>query len=134
MTKPSYYITTPIYYVNDKPHLGHAYTTIACDVLARFKRLDGFDVKFLTGTDEHGHVTKLVRQLVEEDGQGDLDAKRPRYGKGSSEGDTISEVMREIRDDAQNGTHAKSLARASAHRFSLLNPLLGLGGFLWGRR
>jgi len=52
--KKNYYITTPIYYVNDKPHLGHAYTTVACDVLARFKRLDGFDVKFLTGTDEHG--------------------------------------------------------------------------------
>jgi methionyl-tRNA synthetase len=49
-----YYITTPIYYVNDKPHIGHAYTTLACDVLARFKRLDGYDVKFLTGTDEHG--------------------------------------------------------------------------------
>ncbi len=49
-----YYITTPIYYVNDIPHLGHTYTTVACDVLARFKRLDGYDVKFLTGTDEHG--------------------------------------------------------------------------------
>ncbi|MDA0305564.1 MAG: methionine--tRNA ligase [Proteobacteria bacterium] len=49
-----YYLTTPIYYVNDVPHIGHAYTTLACDVLARFKRLDGFDVKFLTGTDEHG--------------------------------------------------------------------------------
>ncbi len=52
--KPAYYLTTPIYYVNDSPHIGHAYTTLACDVLARFKRLDGFDVKFLTGTDEHG--------------------------------------------------------------------------------
>ncbi|PZP56267.1 MAG: methionine--tRNA ligase, partial [Micavibrio aeruginosavorus] len=50
----NYYITTPIYYVNDKPHLGHTYTTIACDILARFKRLDGYKVKFLTGTDEHG--------------------------------------------------------------------------------
>ncbi len=49
-----YYLTTPIYYVNDDPHIGHAYTTLACDVLARFKRLDGFDVKLLTGTDEHG--------------------------------------------------------------------------------
>ncbi|MCH7833154.1 MAG: class I tRNA ligase family protein, partial [Proteobacteria bacterium] len=49
-----YYLTTPIYYVNDDPHIGHAYTTLACDVLARFKRLDGFEVKFLTGTDEHG--------------------------------------------------------------------------------
>ena len=51
---PPFYITTPIYYVNGQPHIGHAYTTLACDVLARFKRLDGYDVKFLTGTDEHG--------------------------------------------------------------------------------
>ncbi len=57
-TAKNYYITTPIYYVNDKPHLGHTYTTIACDVLARFKRLDGFNVKFLTGTDEHGLKVK----------------------------------------------------------------------------
>ena len=52
--KPAFYITTPIYYVNDVPHIGHAYTTLACDVLARFKRLDGHQVMFLTGTDEHG--------------------------------------------------------------------------------
>ena len=50
----TYYLTTPIYYVNDAPHIGHAYTTLACDALARFKRLDGYNVKFLTGTDEHG--------------------------------------------------------------------------------
>jgi methionyl-tRNA synthetase len=49
-----FYITTPIYYVNDVPHIGHAYTTIACDTLARYKRLTGYDVFFLTGTDEHG--------------------------------------------------------------------------------
>jgi methionyl-tRNA synthetase len=49
-----FFITTPIYYVNDLPHLGHAYTTVACDALARFMRLDGRHVKFLTGTDEHG--------------------------------------------------------------------------------
>ena len=53
MTK-KFYITTPIYYVNDVPHVGHAYCSVACDVLARFKRLDGYDVMFLTGTDEHG--------------------------------------------------------------------------------
>ncbi|MBL4893339.1 MAG: methionine--tRNA ligase [Emcibacter sp.] len=52
--KNAFYITTPIYYVNDIPHIGHAYTTLACDVMARFKRMDGFDVMFLTGTDEHG--------------------------------------------------------------------------------
>ena len=50
----SFYLTTPIYYVNDKPHIGHAYTSLACDVLARFKRLQGKHVLFLTGTDEHG--------------------------------------------------------------------------------
>lgn len=49
-----FYITTPIYYVNDKPHIGHAYTSIACDVLARFNRMNGHRVMFLTGTDEHG--------------------------------------------------------------------------------
>ena len=54
MTKPRYYVTTPIYYVNDVPHIGHAYTSLASDALARFKRLDGYDVMFLTGTDEHG--------------------------------------------------------------------------------
>jgi methionyl-tRNA synthetase len=52
--KQKFYITTPIYYVNDVPHLGHLYTTLACDVIARFMRLDGADVIFLTGTDEHG--------------------------------------------------------------------------------
>ena len=50
----AYYITTPIYYVNDKPHIGHAYEMVAADVIARFKRMDGFNVFFLTGTDEHG--------------------------------------------------------------------------------
>lgn len=60
--KPAFYVTTPIYYVNDAPHIGHAYTSLAADVLARFKRLDGYDVKFLTGTDEHGQkVWKAAR-------------------------------------------------------------------------
>ena len=49
-----YYLTTPIFYVNDVPHIGHAYTMVACDALARFMRLDGRTVHFLTGTDEHG--------------------------------------------------------------------------------
>lgn len=52
--KPTFYITTPIYYPSGKLHIGNAYTTIACDVLARYKRLQNFDVFFLTGTDEHG--------------------------------------------------------------------------------
>ncbi len=50
----NFYITTPIYYPSAKPHMGHAYSSIVSDVIARFKRLDGFNVEFLTGTDEHG--------------------------------------------------------------------------------
>ncbi len=50
----NFYVTSPIYYVNDIPHIGHAYTSLACDVMARFRRLEGFDCFFLTGTDEHG--------------------------------------------------------------------------------
>jgi len=57
-----YFLTTPIYYVNDLPHLGHAYTTVACDVLARFMRLDGRNVRFLTGTDEHGQKVERSAQ------------------------------------------------------------------------
>lgn len=50
----TFYITTPIYYANDKPHIGHAYTSTVSDMIARFMRLDGYQVKFLSGTDEHG--------------------------------------------------------------------------------
>lgn len=50
----TFYLTTPIYYPSDKLHIGHSYTTVACDALARFKRMQGYDVMFLTGTDEHG--------------------------------------------------------------------------------
>jgi len=60
-----FYITTPIYYVNDAPHIGHAYTTIACDVLARFKRLDGYRVHFLTGTDDHGQKVEKSAQAAD---------------------------------------------------------------------
>jgi methionyl-tRNA synthetase len=50
----TFFVTTPIYYVNDVPHIGHAYTTVAADVLARYHRLAGRTVWFITGTDEHG--------------------------------------------------------------------------------
>lgn len=54
MSKQPFYITTPIYYPSDKLHIGHGYTTVAADTMARYKRMQGFDVMFLTGTDEHG--------------------------------------------------------------------------------
>ena len=58
----NFYITTPIYYVNDIPHIGHAYTTIACDVMSRYKRMKGYDVYFLTGTDEHGQKIQTAAE------------------------------------------------------------------------
>ena len=64
-----FYLTTPIYYVNDSPHIGHAYTTLACDALARFMRLDGYDVFFLTGTDEHGQKVEKSAQAAGVDPQ-----------------------------------------------------------------
>src|SRR5690348_4904785 len=53
-SKPKFYLTTPIYYANSRPHVGSAYTTIVCDVIARYKRMCGYDVAYVTGTDEHG--------------------------------------------------------------------------------
>jgi methionyl-tRNA synthetase len=61
-SEKKFYITTPIYYVNDVPHIGHAYTTVAADILARFKRLEGYQVFFLTGTDEHGQKVERSAQ------------------------------------------------------------------------
>ena len=78
MNKP-FYITTPIYYVNDVPHIGHAYTTVAADVMARYKRLIGEDVYFITGTDEHG---QKVEKTAFEKGlkpQEFVDSIVPRY-------------------------------------------------------
>ena len=60
-----FYITTPLYYVNDEPHIGHAYTTILADVISRFNRSIGKEVFFLTGTDEHG---QKVQEAAEKEG------------------------------------------------------------------
>ncbi|MFA6525545.1 MAG: methionine--tRNA ligase [Patescibacteria group bacterium] len=77
MNKGIFYITTPIYYVNDKPHIGHAYTTVAADILARWHKQKGDEVFFLTGTDEHGakvaesakKANKLPQQFCDENSQ-----------------------------------------------------------------
>ncbi len=64
MDKPKYYLTTPIYYANSRPHVGSAYTTIVCDVIARYKRMRGYDVAYLTGTDEHGvNIERAAEKL-----------------------------------------------------------------------
>ena len=69
----NFYITTPIFYVNDKPHIGHAYTCIACDVISRFKRLQGAEVKFLTGCDEHGQKIEQSAKKQHKDPQKFID-------------------------------------------------------------
>ena len=70
MSESTFYITTPIYYVNDVPHIGHAYTTVAADFFARYHRLAGENVFLLTGTDEHG---QKVAQAAEAKGLDPLD-------------------------------------------------------------
>ena len=60
MEKKTFYVTTPIYYPSDKLHIGNTYTTVAADTMARYKKLRGYDVKFLTGTDEHGQKIERI--------------------------------------------------------------------------
>ena len=65
MSKKPFYITTPIYYPSDKLHIGHTYCTVATDAMARYKRMCGYDVLFLTGTDEHG---QKIEDIAKEQG------------------------------------------------------------------
>ena len=62
MSSKTFYVTTPIYYVNDSPHIGHAYTTVLADVLARYHRAQGDHSFFLTGTDEHGQKVQKAAE------------------------------------------------------------------------
>jgi methionyl-tRNA synthetase len=77
--RDAFYVTSPIYYVNDSPHIGHAYTTLACDVLARFMRLDGRRVRFLTGTDEHGQKVEKAARDAGKDPQAFTDEVSQRF-------------------------------------------------------
>ena len=61
--KNNYYITTPIYYPSAKPHMGHAYSSIVADFFARFKRIQGYNVFYLTGTDEHGQKIERAANI-----------------------------------------------------------------------
>ncbi|MFQ5715798.1 MAG: methionine--tRNA ligase [Nitrospinales bacterium] len=78
-TKKPFFVTTPIYYVNDVPHIGHAYTTVAADVIARYKRLEGYDVFFLTGTDEHGQKVQQAAQKTGVSAQEHVDSLYKRF-------------------------------------------------------
>ena len=64
MSDNNFYITTPIYYPSGKPHMGHAYSSIVADIFARFKRIEGFNVLFLTGTDEHGQKIQKEAEKI----------------------------------------------------------------------
>ena len=79
MKKPTFYITTPLYYVNDEPHIGHAYTTILADVISRFQKSLGNDVYFLTGTDEHGQKVQEASKKRNMDPQNHADEYVQRF-------------------------------------------------------
>lgn len=100
-----YYITTPIYYVNDAPHIGSAYTTLACDVIARFMRLDGKKVKFLTGTDEHG-------QKVEKSASNANMQPKEFVDKVSQRFRSLCEVMNFSNDDFIRTTEPRHIKAA----------------------
>ena len=107
MSAKPYYLTTPIYYVNDAPHIGHAYTTLACDVLARFKRLDGYDVKFLTGTDEHGQKVEKSAEKAGVDPQSFAD-------KVSQNFRSLAEFMKFSNDDFIRTTEPRHIQACQA--------------------
>ena len=108
-----YYVTTPIYYVNGAPHIGHAYTSVAADVMARWKRLDGFDVFFLTGTDEHGQkVERAARARGHRPAQPLSTRCRPISRHGGEDGRVLRPVDPHHGGAAQ-ATHAPSYGGAS---------------------
>jgi len=79
MDEKTFYLTTPIYYVNDEPHIGHAYTTILGDVITRFHRIFGYDVFYLTGLDEHGQKVQQAAQKRNKDPQEHCDEMAQRF-------------------------------------------------------
>lgn len=70
MAKETFYITTPIYYPSGNLHIGHAYSTVAGDVIARYKRMQGYDVRYLTGTDEHG---QKIQEKAQKSGKTEIE-------------------------------------------------------------
>ena len=102
-----YYITTPIYYVNGSPHIGHAYTSLAADILARFNRLDGREVFFVTGTDEHGQKVEQAAQASGLDTQSFVD-------KVSAQFRAMADAMNISYDDFVRTTEPRHKVTAQA--------------------
>ena len=103
----TFYLTTPIFYVNGSPHIGHAYTAIAADVIARFHRLDGTDTHFLTGTDEHGQKVEKAAAAAGQDPQSFTDTI-------SAEFRTMLETLNISNDDFIRTTDPRHKAGAIA--------------------
>jgi methionyl-tRNA synthetase len=103
----AFYVTTPIYYVNDVPHVGHAYTTLACDAIARFARLDGRRVWFLTGTDEHGQKVEKAAAAAGLASQAFTDQVSQRFRE-------LAERMRISHDDFIRTTEPRHKAGVQA--------------------
>ncbi len=108
----NYYITTPIYYVNDVPHIGHAYTTLACDVCARYMRLAGKNVRFLTGTDEHGQKVAKSAEKARIDPQSFTDNVSVRFRD-------LSKLLNISNDDFIRTTEKRHI-KAVQHLWNIL--------------
>ncbi len=102
-----FYITTPIYYVNDVPHIGHAYTTLACDVMARFHRLNGDEVLFLTGTDEHGQKVEKAAAAAGEPPQTFVDGVSQNFR-------ALAKAMKYSNDDFIRTTEPRHIEASQA--------------------
>jgi methionyl-tRNA synthetase len=118
----TYYITSPIYYVNDSPHVGHAYTNVACDVMARFMRMSGYEVKFITGTDEHGQKVEKSAELKVIDPQEFTDEVSQRFRK-------LNLLLNISNDDFIRTTEERHKQSAT----SLWNKLLETGYIYLGK-
>lgn len=115
-----YYLTTPIYYVNDKPHIGHAYTTVAADVLARYRRSLGEDVFFLTGVDEHGQKVEKAAALRGVSPQAHCDEMAPRFQALWTRLGIAHDAFLRTTDRAHKDYVREALARL--HREGLIEP------------
>ena len=118
-----FYITTPIYYVNARPHIGHAYTTIACDTIARRQRMMGVDTYFLTGTDEHGQKIERAAQAAGKTPQQLTDEVSAEFrALWDRMGLTYDDFIRTTSDRHKRGVQAL-LRRASRQRLHLQGQL-----------
>lgn len=118
-----FYITTPIYYVNDVPHIGHLYTTLACDMIARFMRLDGHHVKFLTGTDEHGQKVEKAALASEKSPQDFVDTVSQNFRD-------LASLMQFTHDDFIRTSESRHIEAAQAFWQTLIDKdEIYLGGY-----